>query len=265
MIGQGQSQDHGQSQDQGRSQDQDGRLRLGRVPMILMYHGVADVAEDPNQLHVSPSRFAAQMTWLQRLGLRGVAVGTLLDSMRAGRPRGLIGITFDDGYASVLETAIPELLRRGFTASVFVVADRLSGTSEWDEGAAWPLLAARQVADLAAAGMEIGSHGATHVRLAGLDAGQLRAEVSGSRTSLSELTGVPVRGFAYPYGSMDAPARHAVRQAGYEYACAVRTPPADLGLMALPRVYVGERDGAVRFTAKRVLHRGYIAVKGRRP
>ena len=38
-----------------------GRLGLGRVPMILMYHGVAEVAEDPNQLCVTPSRFAEQM------------------------------------------------------------------------------------------------------------------------------------------------------------------------------------------------------------
>jgi peptidoglycan/xylan/chitin deacetylase (PgdA/CDA1 family) len=242
-----------------------GRLGLGRVPMILMYHGVADVAEDPNQLCVTSRRFAEQMAALQRLGLRGVGIGTLVDAMRAGRQRGLVGITFDDGYVNVLEAAVPELQRRGFTASVFVIADRLSGTNEWDDGPAWPLLSASQVGELAAAGMEIGSHGATHARLAGLDAGQLEAEISGSRASLGELMGAPVRGFAYPYGSMDAAARRAVHEAGYDYACAVEAPMADLGFMALPRIYVGQRDGAARLTAKRVLYRGYIAVKGRRP
>jgi peptidoglycan/xylan/chitin deacetylase (PgdA/CDA1 family) len=242
-----------------------GRLGLGRVPMILMYHGVADVAEDPNQLCVTPSRFAEQMASLHRLGLRGVGIGTLVDAIRAGRQRGLAGITFDDGYVNVLEAALPELQRRGFTASVFIISDRLGGTNQWDEGPAWPLLSASQVGELAAAGMEIGSHGATHVRLAGLDAGQLEAEVSGSRASLGKLTGIPVRGFAYPYGSMDPPARRAVHDAGYDYACAVQTPMADLGLMALPRIYVGQRDGAARMTAKRVLYRGYIAVKGMRP
>jgi peptidoglycan/xylan/chitin deacetylase (PgdA/CDA1 family) len=241
-----------------------GRLGLGRVPMILMYHAVADVAEDPNQLCVTPGRFAEQMTALQRLGLCGVGIGTLVKAMRAGRQRGLVGITFDDGYVNVLKAAVPELQRRGFTASVFIISDRLSGTNDWDQGPAWPLLSASQVGELAAAGMEIGSHGATHVRLAGLDAGRLEAEVSGSRASLGELTGAPVRGFAYPYGSMDAPARRAVHEAGYDYACAVETPMADLGLMALPRIYVGQRDGAARLTAKRVLYRGYIAVKGRR-
>lgn len=241
------------------------KLGLGRVPMILMYHGVADVAEDPNQLCVTPSRFAAQMAALQRLGLRGVAIGTLVDAMRAGRQRGLVGITFDDGYVNVLEAALPELKHRGFTASVFIISGRLGGTNDWDEGESWPLLSASQVRELAAAGMEIGSHSTTHVPLAGLPASQLETEVSGSRASLGEVMRAPVRGFAYPYGSMDAAARRAVRDAGYDYACAVQTPMADLGIMALPRVYVGEQDGAARMTAKRFLYRGYIAIKGIRP
>ena len=64
---------------------------------------------------------------------------------------------------------------------------------------------------------------------------------------------------------MDAAARRAVHDAGYDYACAVQTPMADLGIMALPRVYVGEQDGGARMTLKRFLYRGYIAVKGMRP
>ena len=150
-------------------------LRLGRVPMILMYHGVAEVAEDPNQLCVTPSRFAEQMAWLERRGLRGVGIGALVDAVRAGRHRGLVGITFDDGYVNVLEAALPELLRHGFTASMFIISDRLGGSNEWDEGPAWPLMSADQVGELAAAGMEIGSHGATHQRLAGVSADQLEA------------------------------------------------------------------------------------------
>jgi peptidoglycan/xylan/chitin deacetylase (PgdA/CDA1 family) len=240
-----------------------GRLSLGRVPMILMYHGVADVPEDPNLLCVTPSRFAEQMAWLSRRGLRGVGISALAEAVRAGRQRGLVGITFDDGYVNVLEAALPELRRHGFTASMFIISDRLGGSNEWDEGPSWPLMSADQVAELAAAGMEIGSHSATHRRLAGLDADQLRAEVTGSRARLAELLGTPIRGFAYPYGSMDAAARQAVRDAGYDWACAVEASMAELGFMALPRVYVGERDDARRMTAKRLLFRGQIAVRGR--
>lgn len=240
------------------------RIGLGRVPMILMYHGVADVAEDPHRVCVTPGRFAEQLTWLKRRGLRGVGVGTLVDAMRAGRGHGLVGISFDDGFVSVLEWALPELLRHGFTASMFIISDRLDGTNEWDEGPIWSLMSADQVRELAAAGMEIGSHSATHVPLSGVGADQLKAEVSGSRVALGELMGVPIRGFAYPWGSNDAAARRAVHDAGYDYACAVETPVTELGYMALPRISFSERDGARRMTTKQLLFRPNTAINGTR-
>jgi peptidoglycan/xylan/chitin deacetylase (PgdA/CDA1 family) len=243
---------------------QDGQLRLREVPMILMYHGVAEVAEDPNLLCVSPSRFAEHMAWLERRGLRGVGIGTLVDAMRAGRQRGLVGITFDDGYLSVLEAALPELQRRGFGATAYIISDRLGGTNEWDEGPSWPLMTVGQVRELAGAGIEIGSHAATHLRLAGASPEQLTAEVGDSKASLAALLRTEIRGFAYPYGSMDAAARRAVLDAGYEYACAVEASTAEIGLMALPRIYVGQQDDGVRMTAKRLLYRGRIALRGRR-
>ncbi len=244
---------------------QDGQLPLRHTPMILMYHGVADVAQDPNHLFVSPSRFAEQMDWLRRHRLRGVGIAALVDAMRAGRARGLVGITFDDGYVSVLETAAPELARRGFGATAYIISDRLGATNDWDEGPTWPLLSADGVRELAAAGIEIGSHAATHMLLAGAGPEHLSAEVDDSRASLAALLGTEIRGFAYPYGSMDAAARRAVREAGYDYACAVEASTAEIGLMALPRVYVGQQDDAARMAAKRLLYRGRIALRGRRP
>jgi peptidoglycan/xylan/chitin deacetylase (PgdA/CDA1 family) len=240
-----------------------GRLALRDVPMILMYHAVAEVAEDPNELCVPPRRFAEQMAWLARHGLRGVGVGALVDAMRSGRLRGLVGITFDDGYPSVLDTALPELQRHGFGATAFIVSDRMGSSNAWDEGPSWPLLSADDVGELAAAGIEIGSHGATHARLAGASVPMLSAEVSESRARLAAVVGRRIRGFAYPYGFMDAAARRAVSEAGYEYACACVTSWTELGFVALPRIYVGARDGAARMAAKRALYRGYSAVRGR--
>jgi peptidoglycan/xylan/chitin deacetylase (PgdA/CDA1 family) len=239
------------------------RLASSDVPMILMYHGVADVPEDPNRLFVPPPVFARQMAWLARCGLRGVSVATLLAAMRAGRHRRMVGITFDDGYTSILESALPLLKRHSFGATAFIISDRLDGSNDWDEGPAWRLLGADGVRALAAAGIEVGSHAATHARLAGLAPGQLAAEVAGSRLRLSALLGHDVQGFAYPYGCMDAAARLAVADAGYAYACAVQAPRAALGLLALPRVYVGQQDGAARLTAKRLLYRRYTAYQRR--
>lgn len=241
---------------------QNGSMLLRDVPLVLMYHGIAQVAEDPNKLCVTPRRFAAQMAWLARNGLQGVGMGTLLDAMRAGRQARMVGITFDDGYVNVAEAALPVLQSHGFGATAFIISGRLGGTNEWDEGPAWPLMSADQVRTLAAAGIEIGSHSATHMRLAGASAEQLAAEVGASRSALAEVIGAEIRGFAYPCGSMDSRARQAVRDAGYEYACAVETRVADIGLMALPRIYVGEQDGRARMALKRRVYRNYIAWRG---
>jgi peptidoglycan/xylan/chitin deacetylase (PgdA/CDA1 family) len=232
--------------------------------MILMYHGIEEVPEDPHDLCVTPARFAEQMTWLAAHGLRGVSMETLVTEMRAGRERGLVGITFDDGYVNVLENAVPELLRHGFTATMFVVSDMLGATNEWDKEPEWPLMSARQIKEIATAGMEIGSHGATHVQLAGLGGDRLAAEISESRERLGELLGYPIRGFAYPYGIMDAPARRAVRDAGYDYACAVETTMADLGIMALPRIMTYQCDSAARMAAKKFFFKGNTVTKGTR-
>jgi peptidoglycan/xylan/chitin deacetylase (PgdA/CDA1 family) len=120
------------------------------------------------------------------------------------------------------------------------------------------------VRELAAAGLEIGSHAATHMRLAGAGPEHLQAEVAQSRASLAALLGTEIRGFAYPYGSMDAAAREAVREAGYDYACAVEASMAQAGLMALPRMYIGQQDDAARMAAKRLLYRGRIALRSPR-
>lgn len=229
---------------------------------ILMYHAVAEVTEDPYCLAVSPARLDQQFGTLRRLGLRGVSVGDLVDAMATGRARGMVGLSFDDGYAGMLDQMLPILRRHGFGATVFVVTERLGGSNDWDTGPVWPLLDLAGVRQLAAAGVEIGSHTATHARLEGLEPGRLKSEVTGSRDQLADLLGVPPRGFAYPYGSVDAAAVEAVRDAGYTYACAVSPPRSGISSHALPRSYVGERDGAVRLTAKWALHGVRVAARG---
>ena len=68
------------------------------------------------------------------------------------------------------------------------------------------------------------------------------------------LLGAPVRGFCYPYGKAGAREVAAVRAAGYRYACAVGRSTLD-SRYAVPRVFVGDRDGAARLAAKWLRHR----------
>jgi peptidoglycan/xylan/chitin deacetylase (PgdA/CDA1 family) len=223
------------------------------MPMVLMYHSVEPYEADPYLVTVSPPRFEQQMHWLARRGLRGTSVRDLLAACAAGTGKGLVGLTFDDGYADFAQHALPVLRRFGFGATVFVIAGRLDGDNAWDpEGPRKPLMGAGQVRDLAQAGIEIGSHGLRHVRLpAAPDA--LTREVGGSRHILQEITGKPVSGFCYPYGDLDADAVAQVRDTGYDYGCAIWAS-AYTSRHALPRTYIGEADTAPRLWAKRARH-----------
>ncbi|MGV9451304.1 polysaccharide deacetylase family protein [Streptomyces sp. NPDC003635] len=225
------------------------------VLWVAMYHSVGDCSDDPYRITVTPQRLDEQLGRLRRRGLRGVSVAELLAARRRGEGRGLVGLTFDDGYADFLDHALPVLRRHDCGATLFVLPGRLGGDNAWDPlGPRKPLLTADGIRQAAQAGVEIGSHGLTHVDLTKADDDLLRAETAESRAALSELTGAPVTGFCYPYGTVDARAVEAVRAAGYAYACAIDPGPLS-ALHALPRVHVGQNDTAVRLYLKHRLHR----------
>ena len=226
----------------------------GRRQWVLMYHAVEPYDDDPKLVCVSPQRFEEQMAWLARRGLRGVSMRELRSAASAGRGRGHVGLTFDDGYAGIRRYALPILARHGFSATVFAVAGRLGGQNDWDEGPRRSLLTASELAELATHGVEVGSHGVTHERLTRLAPDQVVDEVERSRKILEEATGAAVKGFAYPYGAHDATAVSAVRNARYEYACTVFSGRSRDRFL-IPRAFVGERDRAARLAAKRAVSR----------
>ncbi|MFE9627811.1 polysaccharide deacetylase family protein [Streptomyces sp. NPDC006527] len=227
----------------------------GPVPWVAMYHSVGDPTDDPYRITVTPERLERQLAWLARRGLRGVSVAELLAARARGEGRDLVGLTFDDGYADFLTGALPVLRRHGCNATLFVLPGRLGGDNAWDPlGPRKALLTADGIRRAAAEGVEVGSHGMTHVDLTEADDITLKTETVDSRAALAELLGTEPAGFCYPYGTLDRRAVDAVRDAGYTYACAIDPGPLN-GLHALPRVHVGQNDTSVRLLLKYRLHR----------
>ena len=110
------------------------RKRHSGTP-ILMYHRVGAPRSVPasNKWCVNEEDFRWQLDALLSRGYRGAALNELLETPSAGSRRAVL--TFDDGYRGVFESALPALLDRGFSATVFVVTDRLGGVSDWDREA----------------------------------------------------------------------------------------------------------------------------------
>ena len=102
---------------------------------ILMYHRIAEESFDPWGLAVSPGNFAGQLEWLaaNRSVMRLAEFAKL--HREGNLPDDAVAITFDDGYASVIEEAATVLERFGAPATVFIPAESVERGDEfwWDE------------------------------------------------------------------------------------------------------------------------------------
>ncbi len=186
-----------------------------------MYHRIGKVRRDsivPGQ-YVGAGQFRRQMRMLEMLGLRTIT----LDEMAKSFPSQSAVITFDDGYESFFDLALPVLTEKRQTATVFLVSSLLGGKNEWDlkkGDVEEKLMTAEQIAGALKQGIQFGSHSATHADLAASTPEQLAVEIAGSREVLAKTLGNAPGWFCYPYGSNNEAVREAVRAAGFVGACA---------------------------------------------
>ncbi len=231
---------------------------MGPVIPILMYHQI-DTLPPPGtpfrHLTVQPSAFASQMQWMQRLGYRGMSMHDLQPYLAGSKRARVFGITFDDGYQSVVRNALPVLSRLGFTATNYVVANRIGGTNSWDAQHGIPQVPLMSADDLQcwiAAGQEIGSHTLDHVDLTAQNLAQAREQIVASRLRLQELTGTPIDAFCFPYGRFDDSGVALAREAGYRNATTILRGRARPGgdPLRLPRITIDGTAGLAAFTVQ---------------
>jgi peptidoglycan/xylan/chitin deacetylase (PgdA/CDA1 family) len=190
---------------------------------VLGYHKVGPPGPGAwdTWFYVPEDIFAAHLTVLRDGGwqpmdgvafLRGLAEpGTL--------PERAALITFDDGYRSVLEVALPWLERFGYPAVLFVPTDFVGRTNLFDAESEpeEPLCDWEDLRELERRGVALGSHGASHRTFSELTPSERAAELDRSKAALEAELGRAVQLFAYPYGD-DGGAAPQVRDAGYRAA-----------------------------------------------
>jgi peptidoglycan/xylan/chitin deacetylase (PgdA/CDA1 family) len=89
--------------------------------------------------------------------------------------------------------------------------------------------------------VSIGAHTVTHPLLSTLSPEERLQEIQQSKKECEALIGVPVEGFAYPYGDCDAVTEKLVCEAGFRWACSTRSDrvdPARFNPFELPRMQV---------------------------
>jgi peptidoglycan/xylan/chitin deacetylase (PgdA/CDA1 family) len=179
---------------------------------ILMYHVIRPAppgARFPG-LYVAPDEFASQMRALRRAGWVGVTLDQVAEAWERGGwlpPGRPVVISFDNGYESHFNEALPVLRRLGWVA---VENLQLTGLPRSEGG-----LTATATQRLLDAGWELDTQGFRHADLVAIDARELRHEVAAARRVLRRRWKVPVNWFCYPSGHYDARVVEAVQEAGY--------------------------------------------------
>jgi peptidoglycan/xylan/chitin deacetylase (PgdA/CDA1 family) len=235
--------------------------RRGAVA-ILLYHRVAELESDPQQLAVTPARFEEQLRVL-RATCTPVALADVPRLLRARKlPKRPVAVTFDDGYRDNLHEAKPLLERHGVPATVFVASGYVGRGTEfwWDElerlgredlhaqvkrasleqrerllveirsgdpRAGYLSVGHEELKRLDGGAVTVGSHTRFHLSLAAQPPDVQRDEIEGGARDLSEWLGRSVDLFAYPFGSpgvdVSDATRRIAREAGVK-AAAVNDP-----------------------------------------
>lgn len=212
---------------------------------ILMYHRIAtDGPPGLKRWRVAPELFDAHMAALHRAGYQTITLADWADAAIQLRPvRGKrMLLTFDDGYSDFLSGGVPALRRHDFSATMFLVAERIGQTALWDAsfGDCAPLMSWEEIKSLQPIGIEFGAHSCIHKKMTEMTSKELAEDTKRTRAILEEGLGVPVPTLAYPYGDQNESVRRVVGEAGTTVAVTTEEGISKLGddPLRLPRITI---------------------------
>jgi len=186
--------------------------------IILLYHAVGE-----GPWAIPRKEFAQQMEWLAREA-RPISLVRALEGESEKKLE--IAISFDDGYASVFEHALPVIKTNGLSAAVFVntawigeeertASDQTLGHYPGEAFLLW-----RELDALLDRGWVLGSHGEHHLQHWRESDSIVWRELVASKKRLETLTPGDCVHFAYTWGRSTARLRQLVAKAGYRWGLA---------------------------------------------
>ena len=144
-----------------------------------------------------------------------------------------VELSFDDGYASDVQIALPAIIERGLSARFFPLAGQLGRPGYVD---------ADGVRELALAGMTVGSHGMRHRSWRGLGRNALQEELVDARATCSARRLMLRSTAACPFGAYDRGVLASLREQGYTHVFTSDRRRARVGAWLQPRYSVRRGD-----------------------
>lgn len=212
---------------------------------IINYHKI-EIQNDIGITSRHPDVFYRDMEYLAQNNFNVITFRDL--ARKISLPENPLIITFDDGYESVFEFALPALQQFGFKAVVYIPVHYIGKNNDWDVqfgSKKYKHMSAEQIQQMSAEGFEIASHGLRHVPFTLLNSERLSEELFQSKSILEQLTETEVVSICYPFGRFNNAIIRAVRKTGYKYAVAslyLKKQPTEDVQLALPRFNIYRFD-----------------------
>jgi peptidoglycan/xylan/chitin deacetylase (PgdA/CDA1 family) len=227
-----------------------------KIP-ILMYHSIELMPRSTvmRSLHVPPKRFIFQMRMLKFLGYKGLSMRNLTPYLNGEKIGKVVGITFDDGYLNNLLNAAPTLNKLGFSATCYLVSEKIGLSNIWDyeKGITQrPLMNHSEVQEWLNLGMDIGAHSCTHPNLDKMDHLKAKEEIQKCKSSLEDYFNISINDFCYPFGKYNESLINFVRNAEYLTATTMNRGKAntETNKLKLPRIPINHHTLPHLFLAK---------------
>lgn len=185
---------------------------MQRDQSIIIFHGIG-----PYQRTLEPGE---DVFWMSRA--RFCDTLDMIADLGAAAPV----ITFDDGNASDIEIALPELEARNLKAVFFILTGRLDTPGS---------LRTSDVVTLKQAGHDIGLHGHDHVDWRQLSGSSWTREFVEARSALSDIIGQEVETAAAPFGYYNRQTVRDLKRLGFETLYTSDRGRAGLGQFLRPR------------------------------
>jgi peptidoglycan/xylan/chitin deacetylase (PgdA/CDA1 family) len=177
--------------------------QAARSSCVVVYYHSVDAAQR--------IRFAEQMDQLLSYAKPIATTGTA--ELEPGTRYAVV--TFDDGFRNFYDRALPELVKRGIPATMFVISDAI-GKSFGPEGHPEEVMSLEQLRSLPENLVTIGSHTMTHPLLPSMNLDEAKREIALSRVKLEAELHRNIVLFSFPYGGFNQKLVEICHEAGYQ-------------------------------------------------
>lgn len=218
-----------------------GIASAANTAVIFAYFRIGEDAYPASNIRLD--QFEEHLNELQNGGYAILPVPEIIAALRENRelPENTVGLTFEGGYRSTLENAVPLLKKYNFPFTVFIVPDRIDSDTEsfldWNE--IRKLEKNKKIS--------IGALPASYEHLTTLDEPSLRLLLNRSAARFREELGETPALFAYPFGEYSPGVRQLVGEHGFSAAFGQQSgvigTKADF--FALPRFTMTENFGGL--------------------